>query len=51
MLLIIFKNDEEKAFVNTLIHTSQAIHEQELVANRNELRRVCDSEVGSSDTS
>ncbi|RPD67209.1 hypothetical protein L227DRAFT_17539 [Lentinus tigrinus ALCF2SS1-6] len=32
-------NDEEKTFVNTLIQTSQAIHEQELVANRNELRR------------
>ncbi|KAI0723262.1 hypothetical protein C8Q76DRAFT_646575 [Earliella scabrosa] len=33
-------NDEEKAFINTLIQTSQAIHEQELVANRNELRRA-----------
>ncbi|KAI1795189.1 hypothetical protein LXA43DRAFT_882234 [Ganoderma leucocontextum] len=32
-------NEEEKAFINTLIKTSQAIHEQELVANRNELRR------------
>ncbi|EIW62000.1 uncharacterized protein TRAVEDRAFT_44832 [Trametes versicolor FP-101664 SS1] len=32
-------NDEEKAFINTLVRTSQAIHEQELVANRNELRR------------
>ncbi|TFK91494.1 hypothetical protein K466DRAFT_643900 [Polyporus arcularius HHB13444] len=32
-------NDEEKTFVHTLIQTSQAIHEQELVANRNELRR------------
>ncbi|KAI0750729.1 hypothetical protein C8Q80DRAFT_1153650 [Daedaleopsis nitida] len=32
-------NDEEKAFINTLIQTSQAIHEQELVTNRNELRR------------
>ncbi|TBU32816.1 hypothetical protein BD311DRAFT_736552 [Dichomitus squalens] len=32
-------NDEEKAFIQTLIQTSQAIHEQELVASRNELRR------------
>ncbi|KAI0832374.1 hypothetical protein BC628DRAFT_1414680 [Trametes gibbosa] len=32
-------NDEEKGFINSLIHTSQAIHEQEMVANRNELRR------------
>ncbi|KAH9853516.1 hypothetical protein C2E23DRAFT_108880 [Lenzites betulinus] len=32
-------NDEEKGFINNLIHTSQAIHEQEMVANRNELRR------------
>ncbi|KAI0375592.1 hypothetical protein BV20DRAFT_1047883 [Pilatotrama ljubarskyi] len=32
-------NDEEKAFINTLVRTSQAVHEQELVANRNELRR------------
>ncbi|KAI0650768.1 hypothetical protein C8Q79DRAFT_945109 [Trametes meyenii] len=32
-------NDEEKAFINTLVRTSAAIHEQELVANRNELRR------------
>ncbi|KAM5540465.1 hypothetical protein V8D89_005923 [Ganoderma adspersum] len=32
-------SEEEKAFINTLIKTSQTIHEQELVANRNELRR------------
>ncbi|KAI0638145.1 hypothetical protein C8Q77DRAFT_1048544 [Trametes polyzona] len=32
-------NDEEKAFIHTLVRTSQAIHEQELVTNRNELRR------------
>ncbi|OBZ70439.1 hypothetical protein A0H81_09981 [Grifola frondosa] len=32
-------NDEEKVFINTLVQTSQAIHEQELVASRNELRR------------
>ncbi|KAI0677576.1 hypothetical protein C8Q78DRAFT_1003352 [Trametes maxima] len=32
-------NNEEKAFINTLVRTSAAIHEQELVANRNELRR------------
>ncbi|KAI0940017.1 hypothetical protein AcV5_001238 [Taiwanofungus camphoratus] len=31
--------DEEKAFINTLIQTSQAIHEKELVAKGNELRR------------
>ncbi|KAH9951625.1 hypothetical protein B0H21DRAFT_684427 [Amylocystis lapponica] len=31
--------DEEKVFINTLIHTSQAIHEKELVAKGNELRR------------
>ncbi|THG95481.1 hypothetical protein EW026_g6184 [Hermanssonia centrifuga] len=35
-------NDEEKVFINTLVQTSQAIHEQELVAKGNELRRVCD---------
>ncbi|KAI0327140.1 hypothetical protein GY45DRAFT_1355911 [Cubamyces sp. BRFM 1775] len=32
-------NDEEKAFITALVRTSQAINEQELVANRNELRR------------
>ncbi|KAI0771580.1 hypothetical protein BD413DRAFT_475623 [Trametes elegans] len=32
-------NEEERAFINNLVRTSQAIHEQELVANRNELRR------------
>ncbi|CDO71265.1 hypothetical protein BN946_scf184908.g22 [Trametes cinnabarina] len=32
-------NEEEKTFINSLIRTSQAIHERELVASRNELRR------------
>ncbi|PIL37108.1 hypothetical protein GSI_00800 [Ganoderma sinense ZZ0214-1] len=32
-------SEEEKTFIATLIKTSQTIHEQELVANRNELRR------------
>ncbi|KAI9001055.1 hypothetical protein BD414DRAFT_405053 [Trametes punicea] len=32
-------NEEEKSFINGLLRTSQAVHEQELVANRNELRR------------
>ncbi|CAL1700791.1 unnamed protein product [Somion occarium] len=32
-------NDEERAFTNSLIQTSQSIHEQELIAKGNELRR------------
>ncbi|KAL7282377.1 hypothetical protein ACG7TL_003847 [Trametes sanguinea] len=32
-------NEEEKIFINSLLRTSQTIHERELVANRNELRR------------
>ncbi|KAI9063290.1 hypothetical protein FKP32DRAFT_744668 [Trametes sanguinea] len=32
-------NEEEKLFINSLLRTSQTIHERELVANRNELRR------------
>ncbi|KAI0091997.1 hypothetical protein BDY19DRAFT_573185 [Irpex rosettiformis] len=32
-------NEEEKVFISTLIQTSQAIHEQELVTKGNELRR------------
>lgn len=34
------QNDEEKAFISRLVRSTQAIHEQELVASRNELRRV-----------
>ncbi|GJE84222.1 hypothetical protein PsYK624_002980 [Phanerochaete sordida] len=32
-------NEEEKTFINTLVQTSQSIHEQELVSKGNELRR------------
>ncbi|KIP10723.1 hypothetical protein PHLGIDRAFT_115276 [Phlebiopsis gigantea 11061_1 CR5-6] len=32
-------NEEEKMFINTLVQTSQSIHEQELVSKGNELRR------------
>ncbi|KAI0796712.1 hypothetical protein C8Q75DRAFT_862536 [Abortiporus biennis] len=32
-------NEQEKVFINDLIQTSQSIHEQELVAKGNELRR------------
>ena len=34
------QNEEEKRFINTLVQTSQAIHEQELITKGNELRRV-----------
>ena len=36
----IWQNEEEKRFINTLVQTSQAIHEQELITKGNELRRV-----------
>ncbi|KAF7321960.1 hypothetical protein MKEN_00718500 [Mycena kentingensis (nom. inval.)] len=32
-------SDAEKAFVSTLMHMSQSVHEQEMVAKENELRR------------
>ncbi|KAH9938195.1 uncharacterized protein B0H18DRAFT_1112374 [Fomitopsis serialis] len=32
-------NEEEQTFINTLVQTSQAIHEQELIAKGNDLRR------------
>ena len=34
------QNEEEKRFINSLVQTSQAIHEQELITKGNELRRV-----------
>ncbi|KZT74344.1 hypothetical protein DAEQUDRAFT_660525 [Daedalea quercina L-15889] len=33
------ENEEEKSFIKTLVQTSQAIHEQELITKGNDLRR------------
>ena len=40
LLLTAIKDSQERAFVNDLVKTTQGVHEQELIATSNDVRRV-----------